>query len=400
MDAAIPSSTLTSWEKTARATSKTVEQIPWFCFVVSLAALCIPLGVLWDISWHSTIGRDTFWTPAHLMIHFGGVVPGLVCGYLILRTTFIGTPEEKAACVQVLGFRGQLGAFVTCWGSLSMLLSAPFDDWWHDAYGLDVQILSPPHSLLALGMYGVAVGALLLVLSWQNRAEESARGAGSLLFVLGAGVLLAMQSIMFTEKSYPNLQHSGFFYIVSSINYVACLAMVSRAARRNWAMTTTAALYSGIVLAMVWFLPLFEAQPKLAPIYRPVTHMVPPSFPLLLIVPAFFLDLYIGRTRDLPKKWWTDWVIALGFSAIYTLVFMGAQWNFAKFLVSPAANNAFFAGNQMWPYFAHVGNWETSFDGHSEKLLNQSSFLWALLAAFLASRWGLFLGRAMSRVQR
>ena len=30
-----------------------------------------------------------------------------------------------------------------------MLTSAPFDNWWHDAYGLDVKIISPPHMFLA-----------------------------------------------------------------------------------------------------------------------------------------------------------------------------------------------------------------------------------------------------------
>jgi len=34
-----------------------------------------------------------------------------------------------------------------------MLASAPFDDWWHNAYGLDVRIISPPHMVLAAGFF-------------------------------------------------------------------------------------------------------------------------------------------------------------------------------------------------------------------------------------------------------
>lgn len=41
------------------------------------AALCVMVGVYWDISWHMTIGRDTFWTPAHLVIQAGGLIAGL-----------------------------------------------------------------------------------------------------------------------------------------------------------------------------------------------------------------------------------------------------------------------------------------------------------------------------------
>jgi hypothetical protein len=38
------------------------------------------VGVIWDISWHMTIGRDTFWTPAHLAIYVGGVSAGSRAG--------------------------------------------------------------------------------------------------------------------------------------------------------------------------------------------------------------------------------------------------------------------------------------------------------------------------------
>jgi len=51
--------------------------IPWFVWAGALAALCIPVGLYWDISWHETIGRDTFWTPAHLMIQFAAVLAAI-----------------------------------------------------------------------------------------------------------------------------------------------------------------------------------------------------------------------------------------------------------------------------------------------------------------------------------
>src|SRR3954468_20047307 len=108
---------------------------------VLLGATSIVIGILWDISWHRTIGRDTFWTPAHMAIYFGGLLGGLTCGWLVLRTTFFSTPEQQAGAVRILGFRGPLGAWITIWGSFAMLTSAPFDNWWHNAYGIDVKIL-------------------------------------------------------------------------------------------------------------------------------------------------------------------------------------------------------------------------------------------------------------------
>jgi len=99
-----------------------------------------------------SIGRDTFWTPAHLAIQLGGILVALTGVYLIFSTTFGSNATARAASIQVWGFRGALGAFLACWGGVVMVTSAPFDNWWHNAYGLDVKIVSPPHTLLILGI--------------------------------------------------------------------------------------------------------------------------------------------------------------------------------------------------------------------------------------------------------
>jgi hypothetical protein len=189
--------------------------LPWYCYAVVFAVACIPIGVLWDISWHLSIGRDSFWTPAHIMIYAGGAMPGMLCGWLVLKNTFWPEPGQSSATIRIWGFRGPLGAWVLIWGSFTMLLSAPFDNWWHNAYGLDVQIISPPHTILALGIYATGIGALLLVLSWQNRATAANALAANLLVLVAASVLLTQLSIFLTEYSYPNSQHGAAFYQVS-----------------------------------------------------------------------------------------------------------------------------------------------------------------------------------------
>src|SRR5712664_2757502 len=138
--------------------------------VIGLA--CLPIGLLWDVSHHSTIGRDTFWTPAHIIIQLGGIVPALLFAAIAFKTTFRGTPAERAASVSFWGFRAPLGVWVTIWGAMAMVTSAPFDDWWHNRYGLDVKIVSPPHAILGLGMFAVGMGILLFVFSSQNRARS------------------------------------------------------------------------------------------------------------------------------------------------------------------------------------------------------------------------------------
>src|SRR5580692_8909419 len=71
----------------ARETARR-ESIPWYMWCCVVALSLGAFGGVWDISWHESVGRDTFWTPAHLMIYLCGVLAGLACGYLILATTF------------------------------------------------------------------------------------------------------------------------------------------------------------------------------------------------------------------------------------------------------------------------------------------------------------------------
>src|SRR5499425_3020142 len=66
-----------------------VSAIPWYIWTSVLAVTSTTFGLYWDISWHMGIGRDTFWTPAHLAIQFGAVITGISCAYLILHTTFV-----------------------------------------------------------------------------------------------------------------------------------------------------------------------------------------------------------------------------------------------------------------------------------------------------------------------
>ena len=110
---------------------------------------------------------------------------------------------------------------------------------------------------------------------------------------------------------------------------------------------------------MIWILPLASAQPRLAPIYNPLTHMVPPPFPLLLIVPAVGMDLMLRWFGGATS--WKRVLLAVALGAIFLAIFIPTQWFFAKFLLSPGANNWFFAGNRNWSYGSHLGNWTTQF---------------------------------------
>ncbi len=380
--------------------------LSWTLYAAVLGSTSIVVGLLWDISWHSTIGRDTFWTPAHMAIYLGGVLAGAAAGYLALRTTFAGTAEERAAAVRFWGFRAPLGAWVMIWGAIAMLASAPFDDWWHNAYGLDVKIVSPPHALLAAGMFAIQIGAMILVTARQNRAAaaaaESERRRLSYLCAYTAGVLLVMSSTFVMEYSDPNLQHGTFFYLISCFLYPLALLTAHRASGLRWGATAAAAAYTALKLAMLWILPLFPARPLLAPIYNPVTHMWPTTFPLLLLLPAAALDLLCqrlerrGESRGDRRR---EALLALAAGAAFFAVFLAAQWFFADFMLTPAARNAFFAADQ-WYYQARPGSWRYVFWDNDTDPLTPLGVAFALFLATFSARLGLGRGAWMSRVQR
>jgi len=132
--------------------------------------------------------------------------------------------------------------------------------------------------------------------------------------------------------------------------------------------------------------------------------MVPPAFPLLIIVPAIAIDLILRKTG-------TDWAgwrrvaLALALGAAFVVAFIAVQWFFSQFLLTPWADNWFFAGNRYWGYanspgpyaqvFWHV---DANFPGFDPVKLSTFGVSWVLAGG---GAWlGLVWGGWMRKVQR
>ena len=377
--------------------------IPWPLYAVVLASTCIVVGLIWDVSWHRTVGRDTFWTLAHVLEQAAAVIAGLSCGWLVLKTTFAGSPEQKAQSVRFWRFfHGPLGAWVCIWGTLMMITSAPFDNWWHNAYGLDVKIISPPHMILAWGMIGIQIGAMLMTLSAQNRALEEDHRLYSMMYAFAAGILITMIATVIQEDaSVGNQMHSSRFYKITAWTIPIFLIGLSRASRLKWPATTITLIYSAITLAMMWILQAFAATPRLAPIYNPVTHMVPPAFPLLLVVPAVAIDVLMRRYGR-----GNDWKLAVMVGLTWVSLMVAVHWFWSRFLLSPAAENYLIGANQ-WSYNARLGPWTHQYWNRDVDSAGNWSAVGfakgigiAMMLATVASRISLFWGNGMSKVRR
>jgi hypothetical protein len=298
----------------------------------------------------------------------------------------------------VLGFGGPLGAFVAAWGGVAMLTSAPFDNWWHSAYGLDVKIVSPPHTLLILGVVAVEVGSLFLILAAMNRAENQQVSFRHLqqLFLYIAGLLLMMVMFFMMEFTSDVQLHMASPYIVASMGVPFCYAVAGNASRHRWAATWITTLYTAAWIAVILILPLFPAEPKLGPVFQPVTHFVPPKFPLLLIVPAVLLDLARMLLRDGSKL-----LVAILSGPIFVLSLFAAEWPFADFLLSKASQNRFFATAE---FSYGAPSWSAEVSRHFVRP-EHGLILWkglgiAMLYAVIGTALGSMLGAWMRKIKR
>jgi hypothetical protein len=277
-----------------------------------------------------------------------------------------------------------------------MLTSAPFDDWWHSAYGLDVKIVSPPHILLGYGMLGIVLGALLRTLALQNGTDEKVRARASALFAVSSGLLLTIVTVFLFEYSNPVRQHLASFYRPASANIPILLVAVAVAGRRRWSATLAAVVYMVVLAVTSWVLMLFPASPKLGPIYQAITHYVPLDFPLLLVVPALAIDLTWERIRD-----WSTWRAAPALGAVFLVTLIAAQWPYSSFVLGHGRNWFFHLDNFV--YWQELGSehWRYTFREPWPGEPPQSfQYGLALLYATISSAVGLAWGRWMSRVRR
>ena len=383
---------------------KKAVTIPLYLYATVLASISIMVGLVWDISWHTSIGRDGLLSAPHLAIYFGGVLAGIFSGIRVLKVSFAGTPQEKEESTKFWGiFHGSLGALFCIWGAIAMLTSAPFDDWWHNTYGLDVTILSPPHTVLLMGMVMIQFGAMITVLSVKNRMkvkgikDEKLSKELKLHFALASGFVLCMLFTIASEYLGRHDMHNTLFYIVASLIFPLLLVAASRSAPGKWGATFAAIVYTVFLALMVWILPLFPAEPLLGPVMNPITNFQAFEFPLLILFPAIAIDLI---TQKIGNK--NSWLLSLIYGAVFLVVLLAVQWPFGNFLMSEAARNWVF-GTESW-YFGSSPDWKFRY-AYADWMVATGTELVkglsiALLVAFLSSRLSIRWGKWMQNIMR
>ena len=145
------------------------------CLVVASA------GLAWDIAWHTFIGRDSFLTPPHAVL-YGGVAAACLVG---LTGGLVETWRRRPGTASLLGaFNAPLGLFVTGFGLLTLVVSAPLDNYWHQLYGIDVTLWAPFHVMGLIGGQLAILGVVYLFAAELARRRRLAVGGQIALLAL------------------------------------------------------------------------------------------------------------------------------------------------------------------------------------------------------------------------
>ena len=145
-----------------------------------------------------------------------------------------------------------------------------------------------------------------------NRAQGEYRAKLERLVFLAFIFMMGMTTGIAQEYTFRFLMHGATFYMVVALVAPIWTAAVAAASKHPWAATIMTTMYTAMHLCLTWLLPLSPAEPKLGPVYQKITHLVPPDFPLLLIVPAIVFDLLRRRVAD-----WNRWAKAAALGAAF-----------------------------------------------------------------------------------
>lgn len=206
-----------------------------------LVLLVAAMGLYWDVAWHIDYGRDELLlNPSHTMIVLG--LGGLMYAAAI-AVTFATLDRAN------VGFRFK--KLTIPWSAASMfalglggLAAFPFDELWHQAYGIDVTLWSPTHLQLLAG------GGFATIASWMMIAE-GARGTqptktGRFIHIMAAGATLVGLSIFQGEFDFRALQFQVAYYPVLVMLAAGFTLVLARIALGPWGALKTTLFYLGV----------------------------------------------------------------------------------------------------------------------------------------------------------
>lgn len=227
----------------------------WLVAVIFAGSASALAGGYWDDAWHTERGRDSFLIAPHVALYVGVAASGWALALW------------AALAARSVGWRAALAhppLALAVVAVVATLASGPIDNAWHEAFGRDAVIWSPPHMLGIVGTAGLAA-ALLVELAGRHGQTAAA----------GMLVVALTFAVVEYETDVPQFDEAWYLPVLA-LGALLALALARTAIDRPWAATRAAAAHLGFITAVALFLVALGYDAPLLP---------------LLVAPAAALDL-------------------------------------------------------------------------------------------------------------
>jgi hypothetical protein len=267
-------------------------------FLISIGVSLEIGGANWDIVWHGSKNVESFLTPPHAVIYTGVAltIASIIFRLILFSIVAVNETNWKLSVSNIL--KSQLifpfSLKISIVGAILQLTAGPFDFWWHNTFGFD-GLLSPPHSVLAIGMLLVGLGALTGIYK-QCKTNSFSSHAGRICIAISFGVflmvavgLILMFTLPFSKGQYFNFNPEPFAAIFAAIVVIPfvmslCLFSISSSTKIPFIFTSIVATIIAIqatatIISNSYFMGIFP-------------------FYILNILPAIVLDIILLKYRN------------------------------------------------------------------------------------------------------
>lgn len=274
-------------------------------FTLLVAGIIEGLGAQWDIQWHTVVGPDTFFTAPHLMLYIGIATGGIAALAVVLRNTFAapGRAAVTGRTMRVFGtFAAPVGFLIAGLGASGQLLYGLSDLWWHEVYGFDATLTSPPHVGMSLCSMTTAIGAVV-VFAALRRYRAGRIGLVVAIANVLSGVVILVLALL------PFIGWTGFVLGTIAVATMGPM-LVAAVLRAPWWAALTGLVYS-LLLALTWVFAPWATAAYAASVGLPMRDFADNSVvELVLLAPwgvllgALLLELglWVARSRNIAPR--------------------------------------------------------------------------------------------------
>ena len=264
--------------------------------LIAAALFTAVLAGTWDAWWHGALGRESFWSPPHLLLYSSVLL---------------------AVCLGIYGF---IKFKEKRWRTLALVLllvplSAPLDEIWHRIFGVEdlsspLIIWSPPHLVIVFSLIASMVFLLPIL---RRDTKEMQILFGSMIFASMHNLILFVLSPLEPEGAWHLLGFAGAGIVAAFMFGVILLA-------QRWIPSKGAAVFTSAFALMAAAIGFNE---QIAEGVKILPHEHAPPFLLIfsMLAGAVALDLLHSK-----KEWIRGAVAGLLWSGIL----YGFSWMFFK----------------------------------------------------------------------